>query len=68
MNVKAFIPTLPEVGRETIIIMAGALIAALILSRFPAVRNFIQSNTAFGGCNCDGAAPSNGPDPRPMAP
>lgn len=56
MNVKAFIPTLPEIGRETIIIMAGALLAALILSRMPAVRTYIQSNTAFGGCNCDGHA------------
>ena len=52
---KSLIPTLPEIGRETVIIMAGALLAALILSRLPAVRNFIQSNTAFGGCNCDAA-------------
>jgi hypothetical protein len=51
--VKAWIPTLPEIGRETLIIMAGALIAALILSRWPAGRDFIQKNTAFGGCNCD---------------
>lgn len=50
---KAWIPTLPEIGRETLIIMAGALIAALVLSRMPKVRDFIQSNTAFGGCNCD---------------
>jgi hypothetical protein len=54
VNVKAFIPTPAEIGRETIIIMAGALLAALILSRLPAVRNFIQSNTAFGGCDCQG--------------
>ncbi|MES2249207.1 MAG: hypothetical protein V4645_18145 [Pseudomonadota bacterium] len=51
---KAWIPTLPEIGRETLIIMAGALIAALVLSRLPTVRDFIQKNTAFGGCNCDG--------------
>lgn len=50
---KAFIPTLPEIGRETLIIMAGALIAALIMSRIPALRSFVQSNTAFGGCDCD---------------
>lgn len=52
---KAWLPTLPEIGRETLIIMAGALLAALILSRLPAARNFIQKNTAFGGCDCDGA-------------
>ena len=50
---KEWIPTLPEIGRETLIIMAGALIAALVLSRMPAVRDFIQKTTAFGGCNCD---------------
>lgn len=50
---KAIIPSWQEIGRETIIIMAGALIAALILSRLPVVKNFIQSNTAFGGCDCD---------------
>lgn len=49
---KGVIPTWTEIGRETVIIMAGALLAAVILSRLPAVRNFIQSNTAFGGCNC----------------
>lgn len=54
---KAWLPTLPEIGRETIIILSGALLAALILSRLPAVRNFVQSNTAFGGCDCDGAKP-----------
>jgi hypothetical protein len=51
---KALIPSWTEIGRETVIIMAGALLAAVILSRLPAVRAFIQSNTAFGGCNCDG--------------
>lgn len=49
---KGIIPSWQEIGRETIIIMAGALVAALILSRLPTVRNFIQSNTAFGGCEC----------------
>jgi hypothetical protein len=51
---KGVIPSWAEIGRETVIIMAGALLAAVILSRLPAVRDFIQKNTAFGGCNCDG--------------
>lgn len=54
---KSIIPSWSEIGRETVIIMAGALLAAVILSRLPAVRTFIQSNTAFGGCNCDSTAP-----------
>ena len=53
---KSVIPSWSEIGRETVIIMAGALLAAVILSRLPAVREFIQRNTAFGGCNCDGHA------------
>lgn len=50
---KDWIPSLSEIGRETIIIMAGALIAALIMSRLPALRQFVQQNTAFGGCDCE---------------
>lgn len=50
---KGIIPSWTEVGRETVIILAGALIAAVILSKLPAVKNFIQKNTAFGGCDCD---------------
>ena len=50
--IKAMIPSVPEIGREVIIIMVGALVAAVILSRLPGVKAFIQSNTAFGGCDC----------------
>ena len=49
---KTLIPSWTEIGRETLIVMAGALLAALILSRLPTVRAFVQSNTAFGGCDC----------------
>ncbi|WP_295375639.1 hypothetical protein [uncultured Pseudacidovorax sp.] len=50
---KGVIPSLPEIGRETLIIMAGALLAALIMSRFPKLQAFVQQNTAFGGgCSC----------------
>jgi hypothetical protein len=62
MNIKPFVPSASEIARETVIIMAGALLAALILSRLPAVRDFIQKNTAFGGCNCDGV---QAPQPAP---
>lgn len=55
---KGVIPSWTEIGRETVIIMAGALLAALILSRLPAVRDFIQKNTAFGGCNCEDVPPT----------
>lgn len=43
MNVKAFIPSPAEVGRETIILICGALLAALIMSQWPAGRTFIRN-------------------------
>lgn len=49
----AIIPTLPEFGREAIIVMGGAILAALILSQFPQIRNFIAKNTGQAGCDCD---------------
>jgi hypothetical protein len=59
MTIKAIVPSLPEIGRETLIIMAGALLAALIMSRFPKLQAFVQQNTAFGGgCSCDKTPPT----------
>lgn len=51
MNIKAMIPSGPEFLREALIVMGGAIIAALILSRIPALKAFIQTNTS--GCACD---------------
>lgn len=36
------IPSLPEVGREALIVIAGAVLAALVMSQFPAVRAWIK--------------------------
>lgn len=43
MNIKALIPTPAEFGREALILMGGALLAALIMSRWPAGRAFIRN-------------------------
>ena len=40
---KAIIPSVPEVGREALIVLAGALIAALIVGRVPAIRDWIKA-------------------------
>lgn len=45
MNLKTIIPTAPEIARETIIVLGGLLIAAFIISRFPAVRKFVTDNS-----------------------
>ncbi len=41
-------------AREAIILIGGALLAAFILSRFPAVRSYINTNTKTPGCSCGG--------------
>ena len=40
------IPTIPEVSREALIVIGGALLAALIMSQFPAVRKWIKDQWA----------------------
>lgn len=39
---KTFIPSLPEIGRETLIVLAGALLAALIVGQLPGVREWMR--------------------------
>lgn len=39
---KGFIPTPPEVVREAVIVIGGALLAAAIMSQFPAVKAWIK--------------------------
>lgn len=45
MNIKQIIPTAPEVMREALIVLGGVLIAAFVLSRFPALKTFVTSNS-----------------------
>lgn len=42
MNIKAIIPTPVELGREALILVGGALLAALLMRQFPALRAFIR--------------------------
>lgn len=43
MSLKAFLPTPAEIGRESIILICGALLAAIIMSNWPAGRTFIRN-------------------------
>lgn len=45
MNLSKIIPTGPEVAREAIVVLAGVLIAAFILSRFPGLQKFVNDNS-----------------------
>lgn len=42
MNIKALIPTPAEFGREAIILIGGALIAAFLMRQLPSVRQYIR--------------------------
>jgi hypothetical protein len=61
MKTAAIIPTTPEFLREALIVIGGAIIAAVVLSQFPSVRAYIQKNmggggipgAGAGGCTCD---------------
>lgn len=35
MNIKAMIPSVPEIGREAVIVLAGALLATLVVRALP---------------------------------
>ena len=36
MKLAAFVPSAPEIGREAIIVLAGALLAVVIVKQLPA--------------------------------
>lgn len=42
---KNFIPTPAELSREVLIVLVGLVGAAFILSRFPALRDFVTGNS-----------------------
>lgn len=47
---KTIIPSAPEVVREAVILIGGAILAAIILAQIPALRDYINRNTK--GCDC----------------
>lgn len=42
MKVRALVPSIPEIGREAVIVLAGALLAALVIGQLPSVREWIK--------------------------
>lgn len=44
-GIKESIPSGPEVAREALIVLGGILIAAWIISRFPAVKKFVGDSS-----------------------
>lgn len=46
MNLPKIIPTPVELGREALIVVGGAIIAAAIVGAFPALRDWIKAQWA----------------------
>lgn len=44
MKLPAFVPSAPEIGREAIILICGALIAAFLMRQLPSVRTYIRDS------------------------
>lgn len=42
MNIKALLPTPTEFGREALILLGGAIIAAFLMRQLPSVRQYIR--------------------------
>ncbi|HWH83454.1 MAG TPA: hypothetical protein VNU71_14580 [Burkholderiaceae bacterium] len=43
MKLKAIIPAPVDVGREAIVVIAGALLAAFVIGQLPSVRDWIKA-------------------------
>lgn len=54
MNLQKIIPEPTAIAREAIIVLGGVLIAAWVLSKFPALQSFVASNSVTVK-NSDGA-------------
>lgn len=42
MKVPKFVPSVPEVAREALIVIGGAVLAALVISQVPGLRAWIS--------------------------
>lgn len=42
MSLKKIIPAPADVGREAVIVIAGALVAALVIGQLPGLREWIK--------------------------
>jgi hypothetical protein len=45
MNLTKILPSVPDVARETLLVLAGTVLAAYIISRIPDLQKFVFSNS-----------------------
>lgn len=54
MKVAGFqLPTAGTVAREAIVVVAGAVAAAWLIGKFPALRSWIDRQWSGQDCNCN---------------
>ena len=46
MQLKSFIPSVPEIGKEALIVIGGAIVAAVIMGYIPALQDWIKAQWA----------------------
>jgi hypothetical protein len=47
--VSAFIPTLPQLSREVITVIVGAIVAAAIVSQIPSLKQWLKDQIGSTG-------------------
>lgn len=40
---KKMIPSIPDLGRETLIVLGGAVLAAFVVGQFPQLRDWMKA-------------------------
>jgi uncharacterized protein (UPF0333 family) len=45
MKLKNYLPSLPQLSKETLAVLGATLLAAWVISRFPAVSKFVSDNS-----------------------
>ncbi len=45
MKIKPYLPSIQQISQETLAVLAASLLAAFIISRFPAVKAFVNQNS-----------------------
>lgn len=44
MSAQRWLPSAPEISRETLAVLAGAIIAGLVIQQWPALKEWLRDN------------------------
>ncbi|MES2367193.1 MAG: hypothetical protein V4563_15050 [Pseudomonadota bacterium] len=49
MSLQNYIPTLPQIAKQTIVAIVSLVIASWIIAQFPQVKKFVNDNSLDSG-------------------